>query len=347
MVLGTNDADTTQELRLDSIRKGDLKFVHVLTDREISVVETEDDPLSEFYGLPRFWEIRSARGITAKLHRSRVIIFTGQEAIERKTGEWLGESRLQRLYDAILHAATADAALAAMTLEGKVDVIKVEGLTSNVLDPIFRQKIIQRFAMANLGKSVNNALLLDAAEDWDQKTVSMAGWPEVLSKFLEICAGASGIPVSRLLGKAPTGLNSNADSDIRAYYDKIAAQQENDLRPALEVLDEALIRSALGARPAKLFYNWAPLWQMDEAEKATIALQKAQAIEIYAQGSFMPPSALRQSVQNMLIEDGLLPGLEDAIEKAGAEDPAPLISKASTPATSANATQGRKTAVTQ
>lgn len=328
MVLGDGAADPSKPLAIEGIGRGDLRYVHVFTDEQITPGPTEMDLESEYFGQPGSWRLNLPNKGSIDLHPSRVIEFLGQECLDRQDGKWRGDSRLQRIYDAVLNAATGSAALAALMVEAKVDVIKVEGLTANVLDPVYRSRILQRFMLANTGKSINNALLLDATEEWEQKTATVTGWPEVLTKFLEIAAGASEMPVSRLLGKAPTGLNSNTDGDTRAYYDRISNQQDTRLRPQLERLDEALIRSAIGSRPAAIHYEWASLWQMTEAEKSTIGYQKAQAMAIYGSGAFMPPTALRQGVQNMLIEDALLPGLEAAIEKAGAEQPAPLIQKA-------------------
>ena len=87
--------------------------------------------------------------------------------------------------------------------------------------------------------------------------------------------------MTRLLGQSPAGLSATGDSDTRNYYDMISARQEIDLRPQLERLDRLILRSA-GVDPAALTFEFRPLWQMDAAAKATIALQKAQATQIYA-----------------------------------------------------------------
>ncbi|MCW6511411.1 DUF1073 domain-containing protein [Hyphomicrobiales bacterium BP6-180914] len=99
--------------------------------------------------------------------------------------------------------------------------------------------------------------------------------------FLQVAAGAADIPVTRLLGQSPAGLSSTGNHDTRNYYDIIAAWQEIELRPQLERLDRLLLASA-GVAPGALSFSFRPLWQMDAAAQAAVALSKAQATGIYA-----------------------------------------------------------------
>jgi hypothetical protein len=98
------------------------------------------------------------------------------------------------------------------------------------------------------------------------------------------------------------------------------------LGPALHRLDEALIASALGTRPPEVHYDWAPLWQLNATEAATVAKTKAEATSIYASGGLIPPDVLARAVRNQVIEDGLYPGIEAAYAEtdatAGVKGPA-------------------------
>ncbi len=61
----------------------------------------------------------------------------------------------------------------------------------------------------------------------------------------------------------------------------VSARQEIDLRPKLERLDRLIARSE-GIDPAALTFAFRPLWQMDAASQADVALAKVQASQIYA-----------------------------------------------------------------
>ena len=144
----------------------------------------------------------------------------------------------------------------------------------------------------------------------------LAQWPDVLSKFLDIAAGAANMPTTRLLGKSPGGLGSTGDGEIRHYYDTVSSRQEVELRPALERLDLALKRHALGANPVEVDYEFVPLWQMTAAENAAINLQRAQTAQIIQATGLVPFEALAVAVQSQLVESDAYPGLEKALETA-------------------------------
>ncbi|GAJ90769.1 hypothetical protein RRH01S_01_02350 [Rhizobium rhizogenes NBRC 13257] len=139
--------------------------------------------------------------------------------------------------------------------------------------------------------------------------------------FLQIVSGAADIPVTRLLGQSPAGLNATGDADMRNYHDRIQAIQELDFTPAMSRLDECLIRSATGARDPDIYASWAPLEQMSEKDKAEIFKTKADAARVLFGSSagqeIIPRQALSEALVNTLVDDGSLPGLEAAIAALG------------------------------
>ncbi|MFQ8761936.1 MAG: anti-CBASS protein Acb1 family protein [Intestinimonas sp.] len=49
-------------------------------------------------------------------------------------------------------------------------------------------------------------------------------------------SGASRIPVTKLFGRSPAGMNATGESDLRNYYDYVDTLREAKLRPILEKL---------------------------------------------------------------------------------------------------------------
>ncbi|TQI72920.1 hypothetical protein FHT98_0640 [Bosea sp. AK1] len=319
LFIGTGDADPMQELRPDRIGAGGLKYLHVFSRHEMIAGELDQDPLSPFYGEPIKYSLAGKAGMV-DVHPSRVVRFVGAEIPDRVMAyDGWGDTVLQAVYDAVMQAGSAAAAIAAMLQEAKVDIVKVPGFMENLATEEYRSKILQRYSLANTGKSITNTLMIDGEEEWDHKQISFATLPEVLNTYLQIASGAADIPATRLLGQTPGGLQSTGQSDIRNYYDRISAGQNLELRPALSRLDEILIRSALGKRPPAVHYTWAPLWQMTEVEKSEVALKKAQAVKAIADTGLIPDPAFARGVQNMFVEDGTFPGLDAALEEFGDE----------------------------
>lgn len=306
-------------LNVETVRAGSLEYIHVLHRWEITSGEVDRDPLSPFFGEPAYYEIRGSKQASARIHPSRIIRFVGASLPDpMEAGEPWGDPVLQVVYDAVQNAASSQQHIAGLLPEAKVDVIKVPGLSEALSTQDGTAKVTARFSAANQIKSMFNMLLLEgdgeSGETWEQKTIQFGQFPDLMRLFLQVAAGAADIPVTRLLGQSPAGLNSTGESDTRNYYDHLASLQNVQLRPAIDRLDEILIRHALGARPADIYYEWAPLWQLSETEKATVAKARAEATHIYAVDATIPAPVLHEAIRNQLIESGDYPGIEKAYE---------------------------------
>jgi hypothetical protein len=237
----------------------------------------------------------------------------------RSTTSSFGDSVLQPINDAIKACGMITGSLATLISEMKLDVIKVPNLSEELSTDTGTQKVISRFSNANVAKSIINTILLDSSEEWQRIGTNLTGAEQLLTAYLQIASGAADIPASRFLGLPHRGLNTTGEADFRNYYDRLASEQSVSLTPAMNILDEVLIRSALGNRPEEIYYEWNSLWQQTDSEKADLALKKAQAYKIDADEGQIPPTALAHARINQLIEDGTYPGLEQALEDAEAE----------------------------
>ncbi|KAG1245205.1 hypothetical protein G6F68_015155 [Rhizopus microsporus] len=126
--------------------------------------------------------------------------------------------------------------------------------------------------------------------------------------------------MTRLLGQSPGGLNASGESDLRNYYARISSNQELVLQPSLQILDECLIRSALGSRPPEVFYNWRSLWQTTDTERAAIGKTTAETIKTIAETKLLPDEVMSTVAVNMLTEAGVAPGLEAEMLDGSAGD---------------------------
>lgn len=328
IVIGDGASDPSAELRIDAINRGGIKYLHVFSLHEIVAGELNRDPLSTYFGEPKDYEVRSANGEALKLHPSRVVRFLGaplpDDVTVRTESVW-SDSILQAIMDAVDQATSAASYIAAMLPEAKQDIISVPGLSQHLATAATTSRLTERFAYASMMKSIHGMLLLEgdgkspSGEVWQQKQLSFAGLPEVANLFLQIVSGAADVPVTRMLGQSPKGMNSTGESDLRNYYDHVAAKQKVELTPCLSRLDRALVRHALGAEPDDVWYTWRPLYQPSDKEKAEIFAGKAKAIKDLSDTGLVPDLALAKGVQNMLIEDGSLPGLEAALDEFGDE----------------------------
>jgi len=324
--IGTGDRNPMDPLDPTRIGAGGIKHLNVMTRLELQAGERDTDPESPSYNRPKFYTITSQQSGQIEVHPSRLVLFTGNPHPDPSqdsgpTAGW-GDSILLATLDAIKNADAGAGNIASLLFEAKVDVIKIPNFMAGLQGGgEYEQQILKRLQLAATAKGINGTLILDAEEDYQQKSASFTGMNDLLLTFLQIVAGAADIPVTRLLGKSPGGLNSTGEADLRNYYDHIQAIQKLTVSPAMAVLDECLIRSALGSRPGEVFYTWRSLWQTTAKERADIGETTAKTIKTIAETGTIPDDVLSIVAQNMLTEAGVAPGLETAMDDWRAENP--------------------------
>ena len=331
--IGIRGQDPGEELNLNSVGKDDLEYLHVLGQQDVTTGPLIRDVMSPYFDEPEYYEINSQDGMQVRVHPSRVVRFVGAEILDRnarQSTQW-GDSVLQKVYAAVQNATSSQEHIASLIPEMKLDIIYVPGLSKHLQDPASTQKLTERFTYANQMKSLFRMHLLEGngangdnalGEKWEQKQISFAQLPELMQQYLKIAAGASDITLMRLLQDAPSGLGTNGENALKSYYDNVMARQRTELQPALNRLDEVIIRSATGGRDTSIYYTWRPLYSLSEKEKAEVFKMKADAArQIAGTGGaspeLMPIEALSKALVNELVEDGSLAGLEAAIEEFG------------------------------
>lgn len=323
LYIGTGESDPSKPLDPERIQKGGLRHVNVLTKRVLAAGELDRDAESPRYGLPAFYTL--SNGVRpVNIHPSRLVILHGAEIPDAELAPHMsgwGDSVLTAIYDEIRRADSTSANIASLVFEAKIDVIKIPGFMSMMADETSEKQVLDRLRLAGMAKGINGTLVLDAEEEFDQKKQEFGSLRDILLAFMQLVSGAADIPVTRLLGQAPGGLNATGESDIRNYYDRIQSIQELELQPALEVLDNCLIRSAVGARPPEVFYNWRSLWQSTDKERADIGKTTAESIKIVSETRLIPEDVLSKVAVNMLTEAGVAPGLESEMEEFIAANP--------------------------
>lgn len=322
--IGTGDANLAEPLDAERVKKGGIRYLNVMTRRQLKAGEIDRDPESEWYGKPKEYSLSGANGQQITIHPSRLVLFTGvmpaDDEISTNIWQGWGDSVLQSTLDAVKNADSTAGNIASLVFEAKVDIIRLPNFMASLADAEYRQKLIERYTLANTSKGINGTLLLDKEEEYESKSAQLAGLPDVLMAFLQIVAGAADIPVTRLLGQSPAGMNSTGASDMKNYHDRIQSMQELEFSPAMRRLDECIERSAAVIDP-DVYYQWAPLEQMSEKERADIFKTTADAarqlVGTTPGQEIIPREAVSDALVNRLVEDGVLPGLDAAMEEYG------------------------------
>lgn len=282
IILMVTDQRMDAPLDVNRIRKGSLKRLIVLDRWDISAQSINmTDPTSADYLKPEWYTVYGGR---LPIHHSHVIRFDGEPLPRRMRAlnDGWGDSVLRKMIEDLRDAYATKGGISSMVLESNVDVIQRTGLGAELASDQ-EQAVMQRFALANTLKSMQNMLLLDGEEEYQRKELSFSGLADILDRQEVWTCGAADIPATRLFGRSPAGMNATGDSDLKNYYDSVGAKQESDLRPCIEQLDEVMVRSALGFMPDDYHWEWNPLYQESGTELAQQELAAAQTDDIRLQ----------------------------------------------------------------
>ena len=245
------------------------------------------NPISENFMLPEYYTIY---GGYQQIHHTHVIRVPGAKLplrLRMVNGGW-DDSQLRKCIEDVKDALAAKGGIASLIMEANVDVIKREGLSTELASGE-EDKIAERFRLGAQLKSINNMLLLDGAEEYQRHSISFGGLGDVLSTLMEWVSGAAEIPMTRLFGVQSKGIGDSGQGDMNNYYNAIRGKQESDYRYVMDKVDQVLLRSALGHLPDDCKFDWNPLSTPSGTEQAQQELADAQSDDLrLAQGVIKP-----------------------------------------------------------
>lgn len=318
--IGTNEGNPEKEL---NVERETLKHLTVLSKRELSAGEMEDDIESDYFGQPKYYELITRKSMI-KIHPSRLVKFVGKAIPETMggycDGQGWGDSVLVACMSPLLRTESTMANAGELMFESQVDVIGIPDFMSSLNDAEYRNATLEMIALQMMGKGVTKTLLMDAAQTYSTHSATFAGVPEIAREMKLDNAGSAGIPYSILFGDTPSGLNSNGDADKQTHYDNIKSFQNLEVTPRLHKLDELLIWNALGSRPEDVYYIWNNLWYPSAKEQAEIGDLTVKMLKTLSESGLVNTDALSKAAINILTERGVIPGLESAAAEFGMEE---------------------------
>jgi phage-related protein (TIGR01555 family) len=288
-------ADDETPLNLASIKS----FSHMLVfDRwECEITEVVVDRKSERFGQPEQYRIRPDMqyGINFPsdgdgsflVHASRVIRIDG--VLTSKYRMQLNQGWADSVYTAMKTTledyGISWAVVPHLLQDFSQAVLKMRGL-HEALVAQEGDLVIDRMTAMDLCRSVARAIPIDAEdEDFFRAQTPMGGLPETIDRLMLRVAEAAEMPATLLFGQSPAGLNATGDSDIRFFYDQIKAKQEESLRDVVDTMLEVLFAAkdgpTQGREPENWSYEFNPLWQETDQERALTRKTQAETDAIY------------------------------------------------------------------
>ena len=304
-----------QPLELESIYPGTFQGLYIL-DRWQGVVPGMELVFEGGEPVPAYYSITDARGNTvAKVHHSRLVRFTGRDLpfLERVAELYWGESEVEALYNDVVKHDNVAANMAALTFRANVDTMEVQNLDQlfSVTSGEQQRRFWNVMQAQSVMKSNFGMQLVNRGDQIKNTQYTFTGLQEVYDSMCLDLSGASRIPVTKLFGRSPAGMNATGESDLRNYYDYVDTLREAKLRPILEKLLPVLAMSAWGAVPDGLDITFPPLWTPTAAEVAEIALKKAQAKRDTFQAGLFRADTAQRELKKLADETGMFDSISE------------------------------------
>lgn len=296
VVIMVDGQNLTTPLRSETIGRDQFSGIKVFDRWSANPSMTYKIASGRHMGLPEYYNIPR---LSLTIHHSRCIRFIGTDLPfnEAEREEFWGASIVERLYDRLLPFDTATNGAAQLMTKAHLRTVSVDGLREILAQGgVAEENLLKMFSLMRTLQSNEGITLLDKEDTFEAHSYTFSGIEGLITQFAQQISGATGIPLVRLLGQSPAGMNSTGESDMRMYYDNVAQQQESRLRDGLQKLLDVLYTSVYGKVPESDFdFTFNSLKQLDSKEKAETADKMTTAItNAYGEDLIDRPTAMME-----------------------------------------------------
>lgn len=329
IIMIDGEADRMDEpLDLDRVMPGAFKGLLIM-DRWSGIMPSADlitDITDPDFGMPEYYEVTLPEGQgVIRLHNSRVCRFTGREMpyLEKLAENYWGTSEMEHVFSELKKRDNVSWNIALLTFMANIRVMKIDGMEQLLAygGDKSQQALYNTLEGLNMMLNNNGIQILGKDDSYESHQYTFSGLGEVYDRFMMDVSGACGIPVTKLFGRSPAGMNSTGDADMDNYYDTIEQSQESQLRPVLDKLLPIVCMSALGAVPDDLDYIFNPVRRPSNDEKQSLGSQQTAAVvQAYTAGLVSEKTALRE-LQGSSKLTGMWTNITDKQIEAASDQP--------------------------
>lgn len=329
IIMIDGEADRMDEpLDLDRVMPGAFKGLLIM-DRWSGIIPSADlitDITDPDFGMPEYYEVTLPEGQgVIQLHNSRVCRFSGREMpyFEKLAENYWGTSEMEHVFSELKKRDNVSWNIALLTFMANIRVMKIDGMEQLLAygGDKSQQALYNTLEGLNMMLNNNGIQILGKDDSYESHQYTFSGLGEVYDRFMMDVSGACGIPVTKLFGRSPAGMNSTGDADMDNYYDTIEQSQESQLRPVLDKLLPIVCMSALGAVPDDLDYIFNPVRRPSNDEKQSLGSQQTAAVvQAYTAGLVSEKTALRE-LQGSSKLTGMWTNITDKQIEAASDQP--------------------------
>lgn len=311
-------------LDLDEVMPGSFKGL-LIVDRwsgirpGVAIVTDINDP---DFGLPEVYHVTSDT-IQSEItvHHSRVVRFIGRDLPlwEKQAETYWGASEVEHIFDELKKRDNSSWNIAQLIFLANLRVLKMKDMeqafavgNDKIQEDLYNTLQAQNWLMNSMGMYI-----LGGEDEFSTHQYTFSGLSEVYENFMMDVAGAAEMPVTKLFGRSPAGMNATGESDLQNYYDSVEEKQEAHLRPVIDKLLPVMCVSEFGAIPDDLDYKFNPIRRPTDSESADLASKRTEVVtKGYDSGLISQRTALKE-LRQMSDITGMWSNITDEdVEKA-------------------------------
>jgi len=264
---------------------------------------------------PEFYRVSFSNGSFKQIHWTRVIRFDGVKVpprvLEKGTG-W-GPSVLDRVWTELSQLGESMGYGKEILQRVSIQVYKIAEFRKRMAGSDEEKAELAQMAR-NFRNSIDNLnmAVLDSQDELTEANRTVSGITDLMHEFRDALVRSTDYPRTVLLGEQPGGLNASADSELRAHYDFVRAQQRKTLTPAINRILEivfAISNNRGQEAPKEWTIDYTPLWQPSEKERAETELITAQTDDLNIQNLV----TTSEEVRERLIREGEIEESDEAL----------------------------------
>lgn len=287
-----NDSSGSLAEPLDEKRISNVSHLMLFEPRELQPMSWYSDATDPKFGQVETWQLMplaTGNGTVplgyVQIHETRLIMCQGKrvtaEDVSGARQGW-GDSVFTTVLAAINDFEQAYGNAGALIQDFAQAVFKMKGLATTT--GVGGAVVMEKLELMNFMRSIMRAVVIDSEDEFTRETTPIGGVSELLDRFGYRMAAAAEMPVTKLLGMSPGGLNATGDSDAD-NWDRTVACEQDDMTPMVERLVQLVMLSSegptRGKEPEVWSVEWKPLRLPSASEDADTKLKIAQRDEIY------------------------------------------------------------------
>lgn len=321
--------DMSTPLRIETVGKGSFRGLYVMDRWQVQ--PTLNRPVTEFgpsLGKPKFYDVVSS-GLPLsgkRIHHTRCI---RQDGIKLPLWQAMTEnmwsiSVYERMYDRMVAFDSATTGAAQLVYKSYLRTYKVKDLRENVaMGGDAFNGLIRYVDMMRRFQSMEGITLLDAEDEFEGHSHNaFGGLSDALEHFSEQIAGCAGMPLVRLFGQSPKGMNATGESDFRMYYDNINKDQNATLKIPITTVYRLMAQSMGIALAPGFGIKFRPLWQLTDKEKSEVSNNVTTSVtQAFEAGLVTQKTAMKELKQSSEVTGVFTNITDEEIEAAQEELP--------------------------